>query len=388
MMNQCEHISGEKLSELLDGMLPEAERLAVEAHLADCADCRRERDALLHVIASLGALPVEHVSDGFRQGVMDRIAAVRAPAAGRIIPLRCYMVRALPIAATLLIAVSIGLSIFGVPWQPGHGDGDLTAASPLDVPEDPLNAPQAPAPKGDGTEGEEGRIVKGHGTESEHDAADGVEAHLKTRAITPEAAVMDKGLAECAQDAFAGVHQTLTMEADDPDALAQRAVAVAAGLGVNATIVPSAKKLKGATDIRVRLTIPRAQYEELLKKLANLTPAEQRQMLENASESNDVLLAEAPTRHGNMRRKATYRDTERVDGMAMAMSDSVKGMRHIRKPGPLAPEGADVAQARRAPHVAEQASVPGVSLAAADDAEGEKETAWITLIIRVVLPQP
>ncbi len=392
MMNQCEHFSGEKLSEFLDGVLPETERLAVATHLADCAECRRERDELLHVIQSLAALPVECVSDGFRQGVMDRIGASQAPPVRRVIPLRRYMVRALPIAATLLIAISFGLSLLGDPEQPKPEGGDLRAFRERDVPAETLTALLAPSPKNEGMKGAVGVAADGEPVDQEHDAANFVEGALKMMKATPEAALMDKALAECAKDAFGGVHQTLTMEADDPDALAQRAVAAAAGLGVNATILPSAKKKQdGAGDIRVRLTIPRAQYDALLKKLANLTSTERRQVLENAFESEDALLAEAPTRHGLMRK--TKRS---VAPCADVMSKAVyRKVGRTRAPGPaaraLAPPGVNdgVPQgARRSQDDAGQEAARGVSLAVGEGGGGSKETAWITLIIRVVPPRP
>jgi len=397
MMNQCKHFSGEKLSELLDGVLPEAERLAVEAHLADCADCRRERDALLHVIESVGALPTECVSDGFRQGVMDRIGVAPAPSPERIIPLRRYMVRALPIAATLLVAVGVGLTVFGVPGRKATEPRDLTALHKGNGLESPVNTTAQRSPE-DGEAacpaGVAPSVAAADGVGSEHDTLDPAADGFKKMESPPVAALMDVGLAECAKDANAGVHQTLTMEADDPDALAKRAVAAAAGLGVNATIVPSAKKLKGAVgDIRVRLTIPRAKYEELLTKLASLTPLEQRQLLENASESKDDLLAQAPKEFGQMRRKAMYRSATQANATSRSprtMHDGVQGTRHRPQPEAFAPgDAVDSAAMRGQGGEAESAAppAPGVSLAVAADDGADKETAWITLIIRVVPPR-
>jgi len=313
MIKPSEHILGEKLSELLDGMLPESERRSVEAHLADCADCRRERDALACVVESLAALPTERVGDGFRRGVMERIDAAPVGSTERVIPLRRYMVRALPIAATLLVAVSLGLTFLGGPESPKSGQDDLRARNSKDRLSTDHGSPRELA----GGPDKRNDLPDGVATDAKSDPVGYAARSAKPTVSTPAAAVMDKALAACASEAFGGVHQTLTMEAEAPDALAQRAVAVAAGLGVNATIVPMAKKLEGGGgDIRVRLTVPRAQYQALLKQLAGLTPVERRQVLENAADSEDKLLARAPAEFSRMRK--AKRDIG-ARGGAMAM---------------------------------------------------------------------
>jgi Putative zinc-finger len=382
MTNPTEHIPGAKLSELLDGMLSETERLAVEAHLADCAECRCERDALSVVIASLAALPTERVGDGFRQGVMERIGAAQATPTPQVIPLRRYMTRALPIAATLLVAVGLGLAIFGDLGQPKPNGLGLGATYLGNDQEYPRSVLPLPSPKDEGMKGAVGAAVDGDPTEPEHDTADFAEGALKPLESTPEAALMSEALAACAQEAFGGVHQTLTMEADDPDALAQRAVAVAAGLGVNATIVPSAKKPGGkGGDIRVRLTVPRAQYEALLKRLAGLTPVQRRQVLENAVEPEDKLLARAPAEYGEMRKAkgGLAAPGEAMTMRAPRMTVAADAMQH--EPPPAAPEarGGRIDKSKDAVPAA-----PGVSLAVDNAEADDAEPAWITLIIRVV----
>src|SRR5438046_10540291 len=46
----------ERLSEYIDGTLPDAERTALEAHLASCAACRTTLDELRRVVARARAL--------------------------------------------------------------------------------------------------------------------------------------------------------------------------------------------------------------------------------------------------------------------------------------------------------------------------------------------
>jgi hypothetical protein len=60
-VTEPQHPSVEEISDLLAGVLPAAEAMDVNAHLAGCAACRAERDALLDVTAWLGeagAVPV------------------------------------------------------------------------------------------------------------------------------------------------------------------------------------------------------------------------------------------------------------------------------------------------------------------------------------------
>jgi putative zinc finger protein len=66
-MTQPEHPAAEQISSLLAEVLPSAEAMEVNAHLASCAACSAERDALLDLTALLaeegGALPWEMPSD-------------------------------------------------------------------------------------------------------------------------------------------------------------------------------------------------------------------------------------------------------------------------------------------------------------------------------------
>jgi anti-sigma factor RsiW len=66
-----------KVDQLLayfDGTLPEADRLALDAHAAECADCR----ALLSVHAQLDAFTAPEVSSDFDAKLYARIAAEAA----------------------------------------------------------------------------------------------------------------------------------------------------------------------------------------------------------------------------------------------------------------------------------------------------------------------
>jgi hypothetical protein len=68
-----------RLSEYLDGELEAAEREALTAHLAECAECRADLDALRAVIARAGALPDTPPGTNLWAGIAARIDAPRAP---------------------------------------------------------------------------------------------------------------------------------------------------------------------------------------------------------------------------------------------------------------------------------------------------------------------
>src|SRR5207302_8927712 len=68
------HESRERLSELLDEALPTRERALVEAHLADCQECRRELERLRATVSILRRVEPVRAPVGFVDRVM---AAVR-----------------------------------------------------------------------------------------------------------------------------------------------------------------------------------------------------------------------------------------------------------------------------------------------------------------------
>ena len=57
-----EHVL-ERLDEWVGGELPTAERAEVDLHLAGCAECRAEAEALRELLAEVGALPQEILPD-------------------------------------------------------------------------------------------------------------------------------------------------------------------------------------------------------------------------------------------------------------------------------------------------------------------------------------
>jgi anti-sigma factor RsiW len=95
-MRSCEEYR-EMISALLDGELPEAERAALEAHIASCAACAETYDAF----AAL-TLPEEEVPATLHAGIMARVAPAQKALRGQRILART---RAWLTAAACLVFV-------------------------------------------------------------------------------------------------------------------------------------------------------------------------------------------------------------------------------------------------------------------------------------------
>ena len=95
------HLSPEGMQEYLDQILSGPGRTRVEAHLASCASCRREVSAWARVFGSLAAMGRVAPSQGFAEGVMDRVRAgapatvpaLRAPQPSAPVPLHVLVRR-------------------------------------------------------------------------------------------------------------------------------------------------------------------------------------------------------------------------------------------------------------------------------------------------------
>ena len=110
----------ERLSDYLDNELDAAGRAAVEAHLADCGDCRADLDVLAAVVARAGTLADRAPEQNLWSGVEARIASpqVLRPAFTR---------RRFAFTMPQLIAASLALMIAsgGMVWLARLG-GDRT----------------------------------------------------------------------------------------------------------------------------------------------------------------------------------------------------------------------------------------------------------------------
>ena len=77
------HISTERMHDLVDGLVPDAEREPLEDHLRACASCRDEVATLRELVGELGALSGAAAAPaGLWAGIEARIAATGPGAAG------------------------------------------------------------------------------------------------------------------------------------------------------------------------------------------------------------------------------------------------------------------------------------------------------------------
>ena len=69
-----EHISTEKIHDLLDGLLSATEEDELRSHVDDCAVCRSELARLADVVQAVGALPTSgQAPEGIWEGIQARI---------------------------------------------------------------------------------------------------------------------------------------------------------------------------------------------------------------------------------------------------------------------------------------------------------------------------
>ncbi len=141
------HDAREQLSALLDDALAAPERRALDAHLAACAECRRELEQLRATIALLDRLPPAHAPAGFVDRVM---AEAYCPSWPRrildtlFVPLRVK----LPLEAVAVLLVSVS-ALYVYQRTPEVRELDRQAArAPAPVsPAPPAEpSPTAPAP--------------------------------------------------------------------------------------------------------------------------------------------------------------------------------------------------------------------------------------------------
>jgi hypothetical protein len=100
-----------QFSEFLDGVLPSADREALEEHLKACTECRSELDDLRRVVEDVRDLPRATVPADLAHRVMEQIAApvhtVAKPAITRL------WLRVVPAAALILVAVGVVILTMG-----------------------------------------------------------------------------------------------------------------------------------------------------------------------------------------------------------------------------------------------------------------------------------
>jgi hypothetical protein len=133
------HESRERLSQLLDEVLPARDRALVEAHLADCPECRRELERLRATVSLLQRVEPVRAPVGFVDRVMAAVRPVpwyRRLAAWIFLPLSVKLPA--EAAAMALIAI-LAVYLF-------QRDPELQRAIRPEIPATPPRA-EAPAPR-------------------------------------------------------------------------------------------------------------------------------------------------------------------------------------------------------------------------------------------------
>lgn len=108
----CEEFAA-KLADHLDGELPDAARVAMEAHASTCDECGRLLSDLGALRVSAGALPLLEPSRDLWAGIAERIHArvlpLEAPHGGRVAEVRRAWRHPL-LAAAALVLVTVGVT--------------------------------------------------------------------------------------------------------------------------------------------------------------------------------------------------------------------------------------------------------------------------------------
>ncbi len=332
MGRECEQCRA-RLSEYLDGELTEREQVAVEAHLGECADCRRELALLGQTVRTVVDLPARVPRSGFAERVVQLVRAGTSAPERR--PVVVLWRRLLPVAAMLTLVVGLiftvqrgglveegieGRQVAMAPPPTAAADG---MARPVSLEEPALSTPAEDAmslpgfalgrvggPEMAGAEPTSRRGMIDTAAEApataaiagrrsagvplarpEEAAGERVEARLEAAppALSWEGfRESDEGLiradAEAPELVFTQMmpkgsarvrgpaQQIFTLTAEDPTDLMRRAVAVANINGVAATL--SFREVGADGGVDVHLIVPVSQYDALLSGLVRLAPPE------------------------------------------------------------------------------------------------------------------
>lgn len=303
----------ERFSEYLDGLLDAAGRAEADAHLAACADCRRELERWRSTLRDVAALPRQAAPEGFGAGVMARLQA-RVARPQRSLLLNLYL-RALPVAAMLLL-------VFGAVAIVQHNATMKAPTRSLAMARMPAQAPAPPVLAGAQAALKPPYRRAGAPASSATKMAAVDAERLKGRPAQPPLQ-MAMAAARAAggelvfrqtlhlSHAVARPEQTLTMYSADPAELTRRAIEVANREGLEVTLV---FKPNGRADISIQ--VPAEHYEPLVAALSDLA-APQSQTLSNSALAQGAFFRQALDRYNaNNRLRLEQREGAQMQAMA------------------------------------------------------------------------
>jgi hypothetical protein len=128
MKMNCENVQN-LLPRFVAGDMPREGLRVIEAHLARCPACRRERELLVASWDMLGAYEVPQVSRDFTASLMHRIHGESGEADSRDAaapPARVRRLRRLPWAVAAGLAAVVGLGVLWVRNSADRGPGPVT----------------------------------------------------------------------------------------------------------------------------------------------------------------------------------------------------------------------------------------------------------------------
>ena len=171
------HDARPQLSALLDDALSVPEHQALEAHLAACAECRRELEHLRGTVALLGRLPPAHAPAGFVDRVMGEAYRPPWPRRLRDALFRPLRVK-LPLEAAAVLLV--GVSALYVYQHAPEVQQVARQESPVPPPAPPVAPAQPAAPPAAGAAGDASRS-KDVGSQAKRAPAEQEAARDKSR---------------------------------------------------------------------------------------------------------------------------------------------------------------------------------------------------------------
>ena len=115
----------EMLSNYVDGVLPKAERIALEAHLQGCDSCTEELESLRATVQMLRRMPEVEAPRSFRIAP----AAVTVPTPPPERPVLLWTMRVLTALAVVAFTVMVAGNVTGL-FEGGGGDGEQASDSP------------------------------------------------------------------------------------------------------------------------------------------------------------------------------------------------------------------------------------------------------------------